>query len=48
MESMGDFYAIALNDDQLRAGLVAMHHGILLLNHLLQLVMMTDLFQLPV
>jgi len=27
MESMGDFYAIALNDDQLRAGLVAMHHG---------------------
>jgi hypothetical protein len=25
MESMGDFYAIALHDDQLRAGLVAMH-----------------------
>ena len=26
MESMGDFYAIALHDPQLRAGLVAMHH----------------------
>jgi len=25
MESMGDFYAIALHDPQLRAGLVAMH-----------------------
>jgi hypothetical protein len=25
MESMGDFYAIALHDKQLRAGLVAMH-----------------------
>jgi hypothetical protein len=27
MESMADFYAIAVHDDQLRAGLVAMHHG---------------------
>ena len=26
MDSPGDFYAIALHDDQLRAGLVAMHH----------------------
>ena len=25
MESVGDFYAMALHDDQLRAGLVAMH-----------------------
>jgi hypothetical protein len=25
-ESIGDFYAIALHDDQLRAGLVATHH----------------------
>ena len=25
MESMGDFYAIALHDPQIRAGLVAMH-----------------------
>jgi hypothetical protein len=27
MDSMGDFYAIALHDDQLRAGLVALHYG---------------------
>jgi hypothetical protein len=26
MEGMGDFYAIVLHDDQLRAGLAAMHH----------------------
>lgn len=25
MESMGDFYAIALHDDQLMAGLTALH-----------------------
>jgi hypothetical protein len=27
MESLGDFYPIALHDDQLRRGLVALQHG---------------------